>query len=104
MVETEKRGLFDKRKVLFQKLTNNMFGFIGQSPEEGVWPILYASTSDNAESGIYYGPNGRGERKGSPAKAVVADYAMDAETTNQLWDISEQISGVKWILPVIKSF
>ena len=69
----------------------------GQSPDEGAWPMLYAATSSKAESGVYYGPSGPGERKGLPDEAAAAPYAKDEANARMLWEISEELTGVRYL-------
>ncbi len=73
-------------------------GVIGQSDEQGALPQLYAATAAGAqpEPGGYYGPDGLGEFKGSPAPAKVAPQAADPTAGPRLWSLSEQATGVAY--------
>jgi NAD(P)-dependent dehydrogenase (short-subunit alcohol dehydrogenase family) len=69
---------------------------LSQSAEEGALPALYAATSPNAMPGGYYGATGRFEMVGPPGPVVIGEKARDAETARRLWDVSEELTGVKW--------
>jgi NAD(P)-dependent dehydrogenase (short-subunit alcohol dehydrogenase family) len=64
----------------------------GQSAAAGALPTLFAATSPEARPGGYYGPDGMGEVKGSPALAKVAPQAKDAAADARLWDVSEALT------------
>lgn len=70
----------------------------GQSPENGALPILFAATSDQVVSGKYYGPGGPGELRGGPAPAQVSFKALNMTVAKNLWDFSEDVTGVDFPL------
>lgn len=86
----------DRVKPIIQKITKRMFGLVGQTAAEGALPIIYAAASPDAQSGVFYGPDGRGERKGSPAPASFAPYAADRKIAGRLWTASEKLTGVHY--------
>src|SRR6266850_4234073 len=65
-----------------------------QSAESGALPTLFAATSPQAEGGGYYGPNGLYELRGPPAPARIMPQARDKAAAAQLWDVSQQLTGV----------
>lgn len=69
---------------------------LGQKPESGALPILFAATSIEARSGIYYGPDGMGELWGSPREAKVALPAENMLAARKLWEESERLSGIRF--------
>ncbi|EHH67687.1 SDR family oxidoreductase [Gluconobacter morbifer] len=73
-----------------------VFHAMGQSVEEGAWPLLYALASPHAEDGGYYGPVGPGERRGPPGVAGLPALAYDRKLAARLWEVSEQMTGVKY--------
>lgn len=87
----------DRANPIVRRFAKTMFGLMGQSPDEGAWPMLYAATSPKAESGVYYGPSGPGERKGLPDEAAAAPYAKDEAIARMLWEISEELTGVRYL-------
>lgn len=70
---------------------------MSQDAAGGAIPTLYAATSPEAESGVYYGPSGIGELVGAhPKRARVALQARNAATAEELWAVSEQRTGVRF--------
>lgn len=86
----------DRNNPVVQKIAKTIFGLLGQKPAEGAWPALYAATSPEANNGKYYGPSGKGERKGVPGIAGFEEYANDREIASRLWTISEDLVGQKF--------
>lgn len=70
-----------------------------QSAADGALPSLYAATDPRAEGGQYFGPDGRGARKGAPTVEEPAAAAKDPETARRLWEVSETLTGVRFPLP-----
>ncbi|GAA1662905.1 oxidoreductase [Fodinicola feengrottensis] len=73
---------------------------VAQSMEMGALNQLYAATAPDAESGQFFGPNGIGESRGYPKVVQPVESAKDLETARRLWDVSEELSGVRFDLPV----
>jgi NAD(P)-dependent dehydrogenase (short-subunit alcohol dehydrogenase family) len=67
-----------------------------QGVDVGILPSLYAATSPAATPGGYYGPKGFLEVRGEPAPARLPRGARDATAAVMLWDISEQLTGVRY--------
>jgi NAD(P)-dependent dehydrogenase (short-subunit alcohol dehydrogenase family) len=70
--------------------------FFAQSADMGALPTLYAATCPELAGGTYVGPGGRGERKGYPAVAVPSPAATDQYTASRLWEVSEELTGVRY--------
>jgi NAD(P)-dependent dehydrogenase (short-subunit alcohol dehydrogenase family) len=70
--------------------------FMSHSAAAGALPTLFAATAPEAEPGGYYGPNGRYELKGAVSPAKVFPQAKDEVVARKLWEVSEQLTGVKW--------
>ncbi|HEX2132485.1 MAG TPA: oxidoreductase [Actinophytocola sp.] len=66
-----------------------------QDAAMGALPQLYAATGADVESGQFWGPDGRGESKGFPTLVEPLDAARDRELAKRLWDVSEQLTGVR---------
>jgi NAD(P)-dependent dehydrogenase (short-subunit alcohol dehydrogenase family) len=73
-------------------LTNRL---VAQSPEMGALPTLFAATQD-LPGASYVGPGGLQEMRGHPALAGRSAAAWDTETAQRLWEISEQLTGVRF--------
>jgi NAD(P)-dependent dehydrogenase (short-subunit alcohol dehydrogenase family) len=70
--------------------------FFAQKPQMGALPTLRAATDLKAASGDYYGPDGRREIKGYPVKVQSNTLSKDENIAQKLWDVSEQLTGVKF--------
>ena len=78
-------------------VANRLFA---QSSEAGALPTLYAATSPDAESGEYYGPSGFMRMRGSPEKQRSSGASYDEDDARRLWEVSEELTGVEYDLPV----
>jgi NAD(P)-dependent dehydrogenase (short-subunit alcohol dehydrogenase family) len=67
--------------------------FYAQDARAGALPTLYAAVAD-LPGASYVGPDGPGERRGSPALASRSARASDPEAAARLWMVSEQLTGV----------
>ncbi|MFC1949606.1 SDR family NAD(P)-dependent oxidoreductase [Chloroflexota bacterium] len=67
-----------------------------QKPEIGALPTLYAATASDVKGGDYYGPGKLFESRGYPKKAKVGENARDIAVAARLWEVSEEMTGVKY--------
>ncbi|MFD3971870.1 oxidoreductase [Streptomyces cyaneofuscatus] len=72
---------------------------LAQRPEAGALPQLYAATAPGVRGGELIGPDGRGELRGGPTRVPLAPAATDAETGRRLWEVSEELTGVRFPFP-----
>jgi NAD(P)-dependent dehydrogenase (short-subunit alcohol dehydrogenase family) len=77
------------------------FGWIGnrliaQSADMGALPTLYAATAPDLPGGTFIGPGGRREQRGYPTVVTAAGKAYDEAAWRQLWEVSEQLTGVRY--------
>jgi NAD(P)-dependent dehydrogenase (short-subunit alcohol dehydrogenase family) len=70
---------------------------ITQSPARGALPSLRAAVDPEVKGGDYFGPGGRGERKGYPVKVQSNSAAQNAEDARLLWELSEELTGVRYL-------
>jgi NAD(P)-dependent dehydrogenase (short-subunit alcohol dehydrogenase family) len=70
-----------------------------QSGEMGALPTLYAATQD-IPGNSFAGPDGRGEQSGHPTLVGRSKAALDEDTARRLWDLSEQLTGVRFPTPL----
>ena len=82
-----------QRSSLVARLGNYVFAM---KPPQGVLPTLRAATDPAVEGGDYYGPNGLGEMRGYPVKVGTADAARNEADAAQLWEVSEERTGVRF--------
>jgi NAD(P)-dependent dehydrogenase (short-subunit alcohol dehydrogenase family) len=66
-----------------------------QSAERGARPTLYAATAD-IPGGSFVGPDGFQEMRGEPKLVTPTRSARDPEKAARLWDVSEQLTGVRF--------
>ncbi len=69
--------------------------FVAQSPAMGALPILYAATAAGVPGGSYVGPTGTGEVRGYPGGAQASALARDPALAARLWELSEELTGVR---------
>jgi NAD(P)-dependent dehydrogenase (short-subunit alcohol dehydrogenase family) len=77
------------------RIGNRIFA---QSDEMGALPTLYAATAD-VPGNSYAGPAGFQEMRGTPRLVDRSDRAKDAAVARRLWDLSEELTGVRFPLP-----
>ncbi len=70
--------------------------FIGQKPEMGALPTLYAATAPEVKGGEYYGPRGLGGMRGFPVRIQSSSRSYDREVAGKLWIVSEELTGVHY--------
>ncbi|MGQ0660387.1 oxidoreductase [Sphingosinicella sp.] len=83
-------------KSIGARLIGLLFPLVSQSAAAGALPTLYAATEPEAASGCYYGPQGRGERRGPPGSARMSDAARDEAAARRLWEEAERLTGVSF--------
>jgi NAD(P)-dependent dehydrogenase (short-subunit alcohol dehydrogenase family) len=72
--------------------------FVAQDAAMGALPTLYAATAPDVQGGDYYGPEGFMERAGHPTKVGTNKRAKDEAAAEQLWRVSEELTGVTYPL------
>jgi NAD(P)-dependent dehydrogenase (short-subunit alcohol dehydrogenase family) len=72
---------------------------IAQSAEMGALPTLYAATAPDLPGGSFVGPDGFMEQRGHPKVVTAAGRAYDEAAWRRLWDISEELTGVRYEFP-----
>jgi NAD(P)-dependent dehydrogenase (short-subunit alcohol dehydrogenase family) len=82
------------RGNVFMRITNAIFA---QPAAMGALPALYAATAPDVIGGDYFGPGGIKELRGYPAKASYRPEARDPAHMTRLWELSEQVTGVRYL-------
>jgi NAD(P)-dependent dehydrogenase (short-subunit alcohol dehydrogenase family) len=67
---------------------------IAQDEDGGALPTLYAATAD-VPGNSFAGPGGFMEQRGAPKLVNRSDAAKDAAVARRLWDVSEELTGVR---------
>lgn len=70
--------------------------FLFQPVPQGALPTLFAATDPAARPGGYYGPQGFFEMRGEVGEASSPNQSLDAAVARRLWDVSEELSGVRF--------
>ncbi|WP_026413419.1 oxidoreductase [Actinomadura oligospora] len=71
---------------------------LAQPADRGAWSQLYAATDPDVEGGQLIGPDGPGEMRGRPTVVQPVHRARDPETAQELWSLSEKLTGVPFPL------
>ncbi len=69
---------------------------IGQTPEMGALPTLYAAVGPDVKGGEFFGPRSWLGLRGYPIKARSSDRSYDTEVAARLWTVSEMQTGVHY--------
>lgn len=78
------------------RLIGLIWPMLAQSTAAGALPTLYAATAPAVEGGAYYGPLGKGERRGSPGPARISADARDEAAARRLWEEAERLTGIRF--------
>jgi NAD(P)-dependent dehydrogenase (short-subunit alcohol dehydrogenase family) len=70
---------------------------LGQSEEGGALPTLYAATAD-IPGNSFAGPSGFMEARGKPKLVGRTSAAKDMDVARRLWEVSEELTGVRFPL------
>jgi len=81
---------------IMSSIGNRLFA---QDEDGGALPTLYAATADIAGNG-FAGPGGFMEQRGAPKLVGRRHTAQDAGVARRLWDVSEELTGVRFPLGV----
>jgi len=77
------------------ELTNRLFA---QSAAMGALPTLYAATAPDVNGCDYIGPVGLLGLRGTPGKIKSSARSYDPTLAARLWQVSEQLTGVRYDL------
>ena len=91
-------GLFDDMSRVRYIILKILAPFITHSNKKAAIPSLYAALSNDAKAGLYYGPTGFGELKGKLGIAKRTEYSKNQEVAKKLWDLSEEMTNIKFII------
>lgn len=77
-------------------LARKYLWFLFQPAEQGALSTLFAATAPTVQGGAYYGPNKMGETRGFPAVAVIPKQALDKKASARLWEVSQELTQIKF--------
>lgn len=81
---------------LFMEIPNRVWA---QNAAMGALPTLFAATFPGLPGSTYVGPDGVGEQRGHPQIVGTSGAARDEQVARRLWEVSEQMTGVRFDLP-----
>ncbi|MFI6845091.1 oxidoreductase [Kitasatospora sp. NBC_00085] len=85
--------------ALYRLLFGHLARPLAQTPARGALPQLYAATEPGVRGGEFIGPDGFAELRGGPARVRLSPSAADPETGRRLWELSEELTDVRYGLP-----
>jgi NAD(P)-dependent dehydrogenase (short-subunit alcohol dehydrogenase family) len=86
--------MFDRWHLGFLKPA---MGWFTQSAAMGALPSLRAAVDPNVSGGEYFGPGGPNERDGYPVIVQSNQASQNLEDAQQLWEVSEDLTGVRYL-------
>lgn len=92
---TAQGGFSGRLTDAFMRVGNALFA---QSAGQGALPQLFATAAPDVPGGSYWGPDGPGEQRGYPGPAARSSRAQDPEMARALWELSEELTGVRYAL------
>ncbi len=78
------------------RLMNAVVQVFSHEPPDGALPSLRAATAPGVASGDYFGPSGFAGCLGPPGPARSSPRSKDASLARRLWEVSEQLTGVRF--------
>jgi NAD(P)-dependent dehydrogenase (short-subunit alcohol dehydrogenase family) len=86
---------FHSQRRAFELLSAVGNRLLAQDEDGGALPTLYAAVAD-VPGNSFAGPGGFMEQRGAPKLVGRSKAAQDAEVAGRLWDVSEQLTGVRF--------
>ena len=77
-------------------LANFLNRFFAMEVDQGALPTLRAGFDEDAQAGQFFGPDGRGHWRGHPVVHASNELSRNQDKARQLWDASEQLTGVSF--------
>ena len=78
---------------LFNKVMTRL---VARPAEQGALPLLFAATAPEAKPGVFIGPTGPKQHVKIALEAFVGG-AADSQQGKQLWHVSEDLTGVRYL-------
>ncbi|WP_326821629.1 oxidoreductase [Streptosporangium sp. NBC_01756] len=87
------------RGTLYRSLVPLLVRSLFRPTAEGAKTSLYAATAPDLPGGLYIAPDGLLELRGEPAIRHGHRALHDTATARRLWEISEDLTGVRYPMP-----
>jgi len=88
---------FHSGSGLMDRLSSVGNRILAQHEQDGALPTLYAATAD-IPGNSFAGPSGFMEQRGAPKLVGRTAAAKDAAVARRLWEVSEELTGVRFPL------
>jgi len=85
-----------RERIWEERAASFMNSIIAQSASRGALPTLCAATFPDLYGATYIGPDGFMEMRGFPKAVRARSIAYDQELSSNLWQVSEELTGVVW--------
>lgn len=80
------------------RAAGRLFSAIATQPtEQGALPQLHAAASPGVRGGSFFGPDGRGERRGEVASVRPSAEAADPATGTRFWNAAQELTGCEYL-------
>lgn len=89
-------GVSSTALVVLPPLLERLKDALLMSPEKGALPTMMGATEPSVRGGEYIGPDGFRQAFGFPAILQSNSLSHDPETARRLWDVSEELTGLKY--------
>jgi NAD(P)-dependent dehydrogenase (short-subunit alcohol dehydrogenase family) len=83
-------------RILYRPALRPITFWFAQSAQAGALATLRAATDPAARGGEYYGPVGRFQYTGYPARVESSAQSHDRAAARRLWELSEELTGVSY--------
>jgi NAD(P)-dependent dehydrogenase (short-subunit alcohol dehydrogenase family) len=83
-------------RALYRPELRMLTFWFAQGAQAGALATLRAATDPAARGGEYYGPPGRLQYTGHPARVEASAQSHDKAAARRLWEVSEQLTGVSY--------
>jgi NAD(P)-dependent dehydrogenase (short-subunit alcohol dehydrogenase family) len=83
-------------RILYRPALRPITFWFAQGAQAGALATLRAATDPGARGGEYYGPPGRLQYTGHPARVESSAPSHDRAAARRLWKLSEQLTGVSY--------
>jgi NAD(P)-dependent dehydrogenase (short-subunit alcohol dehydrogenase family) len=77
--------------------------FFDRDATEGARSLVLAALAPALQPGGYYGPTGFLQGRGEPGSVKPSRKVQDRRTAARLWEVSEQLTGVRWNMPAARA-
>jgi NAD(P)-dependent dehydrogenase (short-subunit alcohol dehydrogenase family) len=86
-------------QALYRPWLQTLTFWFAHSAHMGALPTLRAAVDPAARGGDYYGPRGWQQYTGYPVRVESNARSHDVAAQHQLWEISEELTGVRYVIP-----